>query len=78
MFAGESCPIEGRLRLADGDMLGGRLEVCLNNMWSTVCSSTFGLSTAVVVCSSLTSSIEGIYMIHQVCMHVIPITYTHI
>lgn len=32
----------------------GRLEVCLNNAWGTVCNSSFGYYDAVVACGQLT------------------------
>ena len=35
----------------DGDE--GRLEVCVNSAWGTVCSDGFGASDAAVACQSL-------------------------
>lgn len=32
----------------------GRLELCLNDAWGTVCNSSFGYYDAVVACGQLT------------------------
>ena len=45
---------DGEVRLlgsVDGDE--GRLEVCVNSAWGTVCSDGFGASDAAVACQSL-------------------------
>ena len=45
---------DGEVRLVgsvDGDE--GRLEVCVNSAWGTVCSEGFGASDAAVACQSL-------------------------
>ena len=36
-----------------GNSLEGRLEVCVNNAWGTVCDSLFGSEDAAVACSGL-------------------------
>ena len=35
----------------DGDQ--GRLEVCVNSAWGTVCSDAFGASDAAVACEAI-------------------------
>ena len=36
-----------------GEFLEGRLEVCVNNAWGTVCGSSFSRDDASVVCAQL-------------------------
>ena len=36
---------------ASGDALEGRLELCVNNAWGTVCDSLFSPQDAAVACS---------------------------
>ncbi len=44
----------GDIRLANRDSLReGRVEVCLNNEWGTVCDDGWGTSDAIVVCRQL-------------------------
>ncbi len=49
--------IDGEVQLADGTsldgVLEGRLEVCINNAWGTVCDSRFGTEDAMVACAHL-------------------------
>lgn len=42
---------EGEIRLIGGTILSGRLEVCLNNAWGTVCEEGFTADDAQVVCN---------------------------
>ena len=45
---------EADIRLAEGrTALEGRVEVCQNNMWNTVCDNQWGNDDARVVCTQL-------------------------
>ena len=48
-----NCP-NATLRIVDGPShLEGRLEVCLNDVWGTVCESSWGNNNAAVACRQL-------------------------
>ena len=50
----EECTNEGDLRLADGETVNdGRVEVCLNGEWGTICDHGWGPAEARVVCNQL-------------------------
>ena len=52
--------IEGEVRLVEGSIpLEGRVEICKNNMWGTVCHTGWASIDAKVVCRQLGFSIVG-------------------
>ena len=52
---------QGDIRLVGGtSVLEGRVEVCYNNQWGTVCDDAFGVPDAIVVCRQLGFSTIGI------------------
>ena len=54
----------GDIRLAGGrNVLEGRVEICFNNAWGTVCGDTFSSYDAHVVCTSLGLPFNGLLMI---------------
>ena len=56
----------GQVRLAGGNgNYSGRVEVCFNNVWGTVCDNRWGTNEAEVVCEQLGFDPEGN---HSQCM----------
>ena len=53
-----TCP-QGALRLQGGTARSGRVEICNNNVWGTVCDDLWGAVEAEVVCSQLGFSSAG-------------------
>ena len=52
--------IAGQLRLAGGNIANeGRVEICLDNTWGTVCYGSWGKVDATVVCRQLGYSAQG-------------------
>ena len=51
---------EGDIRLLEGpSRREGRVEVCRNNMWGSVCDDGFGTDDARVICRQLDFSTSG-------------------
>ena len=50
---------DGTIRLQGGTQTEGRLEVCVNGTWGTVCSDFWDNADASVVCSQLGYSRYG-------------------
>ena len=50
----------GQLRLVGGNIPNeGRVEICMNNVWGTVCDEGWSSADATVVCRELGYSTQG-------------------
>ena len=57
--AGGQC-VEGGLRLVNGpSQYEGRLEICLEGRWGTICDDRFSRNEAIVACRQLGFLTEG-------------------
>ena len=60
--------LEGEVRLVEGTTrLEGRVELCRNNAWGTVCHTSWDKPDARVVCRQLGLSVAGIMAIVAAC-----------
>ena len=51
---------DGQLQLAGGNIENeGRVEICMNNVWGTVCLDSWGSADATVVCRQLGYMTQG-------------------
>jgi deleted-in-malignant-brain-tumors protein 1 len=60
--AGVSCPActQGAIRLRGGNITSGRVEICNNNIWGTVCGNFWGSFDAQVACRQLGFEATGV------------------
>ena len=59
----------GEVRLVDGNSLNeGRVEICVNEAWGTICSSGWNDADAFVVCRQLGYLPLGIIIIYFICL----------
>ena len=53
---------DGQLRLVGGaNIREGRVEICINNAWGTICDDLFGPQDAIVVCTQMGFSNRGMF-----------------
>ena len=53
----------GQLRLMGGNIPNeGRVEICMNNVWGTVCDDLWSNRNAMVVCRQLGYSAQGTFV----------------
>lgn len=52
MCSGTTCP-QGAIRLRGGTAIQGRVEICYNHVWGTVCENQWSKSDAQVACRQL-------------------------
>ena len=61
---------DGDIRLGDGAVLQGRVEVCINDTWGTICDHHWTKQEASVVCSQLGYSPYGMHYTENKIMRV--------
>ena len=57
---------DGRIRLAGGsNQYEGRVEICQNEQWGTICDDSWNVNAATVVCNQLRYSIQCEYHVYN-------------
>ena len=55
---------DGEVRLAGGNYTAGRVELCYNNIWGTVCDDLVDVNEARVICRQL-----GVPSLSELCYY---------
>ena len=53
------CSTQGAIRLQGGTNTSGRVEICNNGIWGTVCDNFWGIADAQVACRQLGLPLTG-------------------
>ena len=54
---------DGEIRLVGGrNIIEGRVEICINRAWGTICDTAFSSEDATVICTQLGEHPEGKYL----------------